>query len=294
MIYCIGNNNYDVFFESGVLTGGSPGGSMLNVSVSLGRMNLPVAFLSRLGDDSLAGFIRSFLEENRVITGYLVVRKGKKTSLALAMLDEHKRPEYSFYGSAEPPVKFNNIGFKPGDILVLGSSYAIQDNTYDTVDELLAKATAASAISIYDPNIRKKCTSGFNNASARARRRIKQADLVKMSDEDMEAIGVSLDELAGEFPGKPFIVTKGSSDVVFRMGNKQQLVSVPPLNPVNTTGAGDAFNAGLVSEIFRNSANASSLHNLSDGFWRRAIEQGINTAAKVCQSKENFIPKPIE
>lgn len=293
MIYCIGNNNYDVFFESGVLTGGSPGGSLLNVSVSLGRMNVGVAFLSRLGDDRLAGLIRSFLKENHVITDYLVVREGKKTSLALAMLDQHKRPEYSFYGSAEPPVKFNNIGFKPGDILVLGSSYAIQDSTYDTVDELLAKATAASALSIYDPNIRKKCVSGHNNASERAQHRIKQADLVKMSDEDMEAIGVSLDELAGEFPGKPFIVTRGSNDVVFRMGNKQQLVSVPPLDPVNTTGAGDAFNAGLVSEIFRNNANASPLRDLPLDFWRQAIAQGINTAAKVCLSKENFIPKPI-
>ncbi len=291
MIYCVGNNNYDIFFDCGTLSGGSPGGSMLNVAVSLGRMGLPVTLLTRLGDDLLAGLVRKFLEESNVETNHVAVMEGKKTSLALAVLDKEKRPQYSFYGSPEPPVKFQDVRFAAGDILVTGSSYAIQDSTWETVDKLMVNASEQGAIRIYDPNIRKKCIAGFSEAEARAMHRINQAEVVKMSDEDLNAIGKDIEALAGSFPEKAFILTRGSEDVLFRKGQKQFGVKVPLLKPVNTTGAGDAFNAGMLSVLHEKLKRGTILSLLPYAAWKEAIERGINTAAQVCLSKENFIPK---
>lgn len=291
MIYCVGNNNYDIFFDNSKLSGGSPGGSMLNVAVSLGRMGIPVAFLTRLGDDQLAGFIRTFLEESNVATNHVAVLEGKKTSLALAMLDEEKKPQYSFYGSQEPPVEFQEISFAATDLLVTGSSYAIQDTTRMAVDDLMISAGEAGAVRIYDPNIRKKCVAGFSDAVARAMHRINQAEVVKISDEDMHAIGKDMEALTGKFPEKPFILTRGSEAVIFRKGHKQFAVKVPLLKPVNTTGAGDAFNAGMLSVLHEKLKRGIKLNLLTDADWKAAIERGINAAAKVCLSKENFIPK---
>jgi fructokinase len=291
MIYCVGNNNYDIFFGNGRLSGGSPGGSMLNVAVSLGRMALPVTFLTRLGDDQLAGFVRTFLEESNVATNHIAVLEGKKTSLALAILDKEKKPQYSFYGSQEPPVEFQDIRFAAGDMLVTGSSYAIQDTTWKAVDDLMMRAGEAGTVRVYDPNIRKKCIAGFSEAGARAMHRIDQAEVVKMSDEDLHAIGKDIEALAICFPEKPFILTRGSADVIFRKGQKQFVVKVPSLKPVNTTGAGDAFNAGMLSVLHEKLKTGTNLNLIPDVAWKEAIERGINTAAQVCLSKDNFIPK---
>ncbi len=291
MIYCVGNNNYDIFFDCGTLSGGSPGGSMLNVAVSLGRMTLPVTFLTRLGDDRLAAFVRKFLEDNNVETNQVEVLEGKKTSLALAMLDEEKKPQYSFYGSQEPPVEFREVRFAAGDMLVTGSSYAIQDATWKAVDDLMMRAGEAGAVRVYDPNIRKKCIAGFSEAEARAMHRIDQAEVVKLSDEDLHAIGQDVEELAGSFPEKPFILTQGAADVIFRKGQQQFTVKVASLEPVNTTGAGDAFNAGMLSVLHEELKRGANLSLLPDAAWKEAIKRGITTAAQVCLSKENFIPK---
>ena len=106
MIYCIGNNNYDIFFEDNRLTGGAPGGSMLNVAVSLGRLGADVQLVTTLGDDPLGRMILWFLKNNRVGTDFIQASPSRQTSLAVAFLDEAKKPVYTFYGETKQAEQF--------------------------------------------------------------------------------------------------------------------------------------------------------------------------------------------
>lgn len=294
MVYCIGNNNFDIFFDQGKILAGAPGGSMLNVAVSLGRMNVPVQLITRTGDDKLADILVDFLHDNHVRVDYLTRMAGKKTSLALAFLDKRKKPAYSFYGAKEPTPEFEDIRFKAQDILLFGSSYAIDDYTLEPVDKVIAAAHSKGVLCVYDPNIRQKCASAIQNVPQRVLKRMGVADIVKMSDEDLLAIGLNIDELIQKMPEKYFILTRGAAPVEFRRGNNSFLMDVPAIEPVNTTGAGDAFSAGIIGELSTKNITKTNLHGLDRTFWRKAIAAGIDRAASVCQSHENYLSKPTQ
>ena len=65
-IYTIGETVYDVIFQQGQIKTGKAGGSMLNASVSLGRIGLDVSFISEVGNDDLGNVILHFLKVNNV------------------------------------------------------------------------------------------------------------------------------------------------------------------------------------------------------------------------------------
>ena len=60
-IYTIGETVYDIIFKNCQPIAAKAGGSMLNSSVSLGRLGLPVSFISEIGKDQVGGFIFVFL-----------------------------------------------------------------------------------------------------------------------------------------------------------------------------------------------------------------------------------------
>ena len=293
MVYCIGNNNYDVFFEGDRITSGVPGGSMLNVAVSLGRMSVNVQLITTLGNDALGDMVLRFLKENHVGTDFIQYSQTKQTSLAVAFLDEAKKPAYTFYGEtkvAEEPVR---PYMKQGDILLYGSSFAIHPNTSPEVDAMIDYAQHAGVIKVYDPNIRKKCAFQVEGAYEKAMQRIAQADVVKLSDEDSKALGISAEKISQKFPEKIMVMTQGKHPVLLMHQGEKLETPVKAVDPVNTTGAGDAFNAGFIQAMVEEKIQRHQFNGISYEFWLRALSKGIETAAKVCQSAENYVPNTV-
>ena len=65
-IHTAGETVFDIIFENGVPTGGNPGGSVLNSSVSLGRLGLNPRFLTDFCNDMLGENIKKFLIYNTI------------------------------------------------------------------------------------------------------------------------------------------------------------------------------------------------------------------------------------
>ncbi len=65
-IYAIGETLFDIIFKESQPQAGKPGGAMLNSTVSLGRIGLPVSLISEYGDDDIGRIIDKFLKENGV------------------------------------------------------------------------------------------------------------------------------------------------------------------------------------------------------------------------------------
>jgi len=97
MIYTLGETLLDIIINHNDAITATPGGAMLNVAVSLARRNSAVALISELGDDNVGAKVKRFLEKEGIDTTLLQFCKTAKTSLALAFLDEHAKPSYSFY-----------------------------------------------------------------------------------------------------------------------------------------------------------------------------------------------------
>jgi fructokinase len=92
---------------------------MLNASVTLGRLKIPVRFVSEYGADEVGELVESFLIRNGVDTSYIYRYKDGKSAVALAFLDENLNASYSFYKLY--PQKRLDIELPPvdrGDIVI--------------------------------------------------------------------------------------------------------------------------------------------------------------------------------
>lgn len=291
MVYCIGNNNYDIFFNNRQVIGGSPGGSMLNVAVSLGRMGVAVQLITSLAKDHPGNIIAGFLAENGVALDYADFSENRKTSIALAALDDAGKPVYSFYGSPEEFPELRTADLGSDDVLLFGSSYAIHPSTSPVVEQWIARATQNNVVKVYDPNIRKKCAFQIEGAIDKAQMRMRQADIIKLSDEDLQAVGMTQKRLRQQFSDKIIVLTQGEGPVLFFHGSQTAEIPTNKITPENTTGAGDAFNAGLIRVISQQRITLKDLKNVPLQTWISIIESANDAAATVCCSSENYVPK---
>ncbi|MBK9390063.1 MAG: hypothetical protein IPN68_07690 [Bacteroidetes bacterium] len=125
-IYGVGETVLDIIFKGGQPQAAKAGGSVLNSVVSMGRMGLPVSFISEYGMDDVGELIDNFLNENGVNTSSVHRFEDGSTSLALAFLNEKNDAHYTFY--KDFPGKRLDIDFphlQKEDILQFGSFYAI-------------------------------------------------------------------------------------------------------------------------------------------------------------------------
>ena len=87
-IYGIGETVLDIIFKEDQPQAAKAGGSVLNSVVSMGRMGLPVSFISEYGQDNVGDLIDKFLKDNGVNTSSVHRFQDGSTSLALAFLNE--------------------------------------------------------------------------------------------------------------------------------------------------------------------------------------------------------------
>ncbi|MCX6302264.1 MAG: PfkB family carbohydrate kinase [Bacteroidia bacterium] len=135
-IYGIGETLLDIIFKNSQPQAAKPGGAMLNSTVSLGRIALPVYLISEYADDDVGSMIDKFLHENGVGTTYVDHYKDGKTALAIAVLNEKNDASYTFYKNY--PSKRLEMTFpviRKDDIVLCGSIYAITTEIAHTPDE---------------------------------------------------------------------------------------------------------------------------------------------------------------
>lgn len=70
-IFGIGETVLDIIFKDGQPQAAKAGGSVLNSVVSMGRMNLPVSFISEYALDDVGNLIDNFLKDNGVDSSYV-------------------------------------------------------------------------------------------------------------------------------------------------------------------------------------------------------------------------------
>jgi fructokinase len=293
-IFAIGETVFDIIFKNGKPISSTPGGSMLNTAVSLGRLGLDVHFISEYGNDRIGEAVDDFLRSNGVGTEY-VYRYGEyPSSLALAFLDGDNNAEYSFY--KQYPDKRLDIAFPEptgDDIIIYGSFYGIEPDIYARLKPFLTEAHHKNTLVIYDPNFRRAHLSKMDIYRPIMMENFAHADIIKGSDEDFEHIfGARTVEETWEHIGKMcdmLIYTANKENVKLCMSGVYASYCVPPVTPVSTIGAGDSFNAGLISGLIAKEINREKLKDMHFGKRASIIERAIKFAGHVCQSYDNYI-----
>jgi fructokinase len=293
-IYGIGETVLDIIFKDNQPQAAKAGGSVLNSVVSIGRMDLPVSFISEYGKDDVGNLIDSFLKNNGVNTSSVHRFHDGSTSLALAFLDEKNDAHYTFY--KDFPSKRLDIDFpviEKDDIVQCGSFYAIWPEIREKFKKFIRTAKENGAMVLYDPNFRKTHVSELNILKPLVIENMKMASLLRGSDEDFKNIfGAETPDQAWEVVKKYckcLVYTANVEGVHVRTTSFSGNFPVQKITPVSTIGAGDNFNAGMITSIYQNNFKNDQLDKLTEKEWVKIISTAVDFATHVCLSYENYI-----
>jgi fructokinase len=290
----IGETVFDIIFRNGQPQAAKAGGAVLNSAISMGRVNLPVSFVSEYGLDDVGLIIDNFLINNGVDTSRVHRFEDGKTTLALAFLDEKSDAHYSFYQNYPGErLKVKELVVNQDDIMLCGSFYAIGPDIRPKFRELVMSARQNGAMIIYDPNFRTSHLSELESLKPVIIENIQMADIVRGSNEDFANIfGTGNVEETYEVI-KPYckvlVYTASVDGVYVRTPSLSGRFPVRKITPVSTIGAGDNFNAGMITSIYRQRITRDRLVSLTEEEWTGIINMAVDFATHVCLSYENYV-----
>ena len=293
-IFGIGETVLDIIFKNGQPQAAKAGGSVLNSIVSMGRMELPVSFISEYGLDDVGHLIDNFLKNNGVNTSFVHRFHQGSTALALAFLDEKNDAHYSFY--KDFPGKRLEIDFpviEKNDIVQCGSFYAIWPEIRKKFKKFIYSANEKGALIVYDPNFRPTHLSELDTLKPLIIENMKMANIIRGSDEDFKNIfGLNNADEAWEVVKnycKCLVFTANVEGVYVRTTSFSGKFPVQKITPVSTIGAGDNFNAGMITSIYHHNIKKEHLEKLTEKEWAKVITTAVAFATNVCLSYENYI-----
>ena len=304
MIYGIGETVFDIVFDhSQRPVSGCPGGSVFNSMISIGRSGKHGAFIGEVGDDQIGELTRQFLRSNGIDDSCVVTNRGNKSHLSIAFLDEEAKAHYTFYKDYQAQMlDFATPRFAEGDFFLFGSYFVLNARLRARTAQTIEAAKRGRATLLYDINFRASHASEAETVRETIRGNMRIADIVKASNEDIHNAFGTEDwrEVYHKEIGRCceyFICTEGSKGATLIWSGGELHVAAQKLTPVNTIGAGDSFNAGLVCGLeeggFVPKEMAADKERAAEQI-AAAMENGVRFASEVCLSSDNYIASPQE
>src|ERR1700733_4360489 len=227
------------------------GGSASITAIAAARLGLRVALAAAIGDDAAGNFMLAELAR----AGGVAIRAQLPTGMTVAL----SRGEDRAILTAEGAIPTLTTADVPPDLLsrarhVHVSSYFLLEQTLGPgLPALLAAARAAGASTSLDTNWDPSGAWGasfFPDVLA-------QADLLLPNEaEALRMAGAAtLPDAVSTLTrtGGAIAVKLGARGALYADGSGQYLATPPPVSPVDATGAGDCFNAGLLAGLLRGS-----------------------------------------
>jgi len=291
-IFAVGETTYDIVFKNNQPSHAVVGGSALNTAVSLGRLKLPVHFISRIGNDTIGNLSAKFLTENGVDCRY-ISRFDGQSRIALAFLDEANNASYQFYhGNKSPRIAFPQV--KVDDIVHFGSLNALNNKGRKNLLSFLGKASKVGAIVIYDPNIRNVSDADRATTIAKVEENMALSTIVKGSTQDfIRLYGTSdcdmLFQKFRNFGVKALFITDGDQPTILKTELLEKSYNIQPVEAISTIGAGDNFSAGIIYGLWKNNILSNNIETTDEQVWDEIVSYAHRFAREVCLSEMNYI-----
>lgn len=219
--------------------------------------DIEVAYLSAIGDDEPSDRLRSFIESAGIVPN-LAVRAGASVGLYMISLKDGER-SFSYWRSASAARTLADSltelpGLSAGDIAyVSGITMAIlPDDGRECLLDALAKARAAGVHVAFDPNLRPRLWDDTSIMCDWIMRTAAVADIALPSFEDEQgyfgdANTRATAERYSNAGATTVVVKDGDGPVLLRCDDTETSVPTEPATQVvDTTAAGDSFNAGFL------------------------------------------------
>lgn len=268
--------------------GGAPGNTAVGLA-KLGHEN--VFFSGKVGADFFGSFLQNVLDENNVNTAHLIKDPKHSTTLAFVSLDQNGERDFSFYSGAHDQLEhndFRDIDMEAVRIMQFGSLTQSNFGAALATSNMIARAHQAGVYVSYDPNVRPPLWKDMDYLRQVVLDTIKLVDMVKVNEEEMEFLtGETEPEKAAEVLWSKnlqmLLITLGEKGAYWKTANDSGVEGIEPVKAIDTTGAGDAFNAGLLLQLFPH-VDSGTLNMSSDQI-KEAVSFANRVAAQSTQKK---------
>lgn len=278
------------------------GGAPANVCGAFSRLGGTSAIITQLGKDPFGDKIVDEFTEYNINCDYIRRTDNANTSLAFVSLQKDGNREFSFYR-------------KPGADMLYDKNY-IQREWFDDCQIMhfcsvslgdfpmrdahriaIEYAREAGAIISFDPNLRPALWNSKEDMIQAVKDYIPQADIVKISDEELEdicdsnVIETALDSL---FTGnvKLVIYTEGAKGAsAFTRRNRAYAEGIR-VKAVDTTGAGDGFIGSFLYCLAKDGITVNDIEELTSDTLSTYLEYANRFSAKSVMKEGSLASYP--
>ena len=264
------------------------GGAVFNTAIALGRLGARAGMLTGLSRDMFGDQLADALKASDVDTTH-IIRSDRPSTLAFVKLEDGQA-SYSFFdeNSAGRMIRPEDMPALPSDVTALffGGISLASDPSASAYAALLERQGGSRAVMI-DPNIRPLFITDAEGYRRRMAAMIRQADIVKVSDEDLNWLNpaplTQAEKISAMLDTGPsvVIVTQGAEGAIATLADGTS-ITVPAVktNVVDTIGAGDTFNAGFLAKLSElDLLTPEALGTLDPDALRDAMTYGARVAA---------------
>ena len=237
----------------------NPGGAPGNFLAALNAYGKKTAFLGKVGDDAFGHLLLGTLNQAGIETKGIVVDPTVFTTLAFVTFDESGDRSFSF---ARKPGADTQLTWEEVDKTIIDEAKVFHFGTLSLTDEpvrtttqkAVAYAKEKGKLITCDPNLRKPLWPSEAAAKEQIEWSLNQADVVKISDEEVEYLWnctpeEGADKLLTECGVSLAMVTLGPNGCLLKTANACFRTPSPKVHPIDTTGAGDIFGGSAVSRL---------------------------------------------
>lgn len=254
----------------------NPGGAPCNVLAMLNRLGKKTAFIGKVGNDQFGKMLKEVVEESGTDVSGLAMDEQVHTTLAFVHTFPDGDREFSFYRNpgadmmltkeeVDPEIIKNARIFHFG---TLSSTHAgVREATRYAIDVAKENGLLVS----FDPNLREPLWESLDQAKEEILYGMSRCDILKISDNEMEFMTGTTDynkgvEMLREQFDIPLIcVTLGREGS--RAYYRDMIVEAAPFvreDTIETTGAGDTFEACTLNYILEHGLEGLTEENLKE------------------------------
>ena len=277
------------------------GGSPFNVAVGLARMRQPVALFSAISTGAMGARLVRALQQEGVDTTP-VARVAAPTTVSMVEVNAEGVPSYRFHGAgcADSLLPREALAKVPKAKAYQFGSYAMVVEPTASTLLALARREHERALIAYDPNIRTHVEPKIDRWRQALLSMLPLTHLLKISAEDLDLLAPGLDpyRAAREWLDcgvSMVVVTRGREGALAWTPTHHVVSHARPAQVVDTVGAGDTFQAALLTALSeRDALEPDALARLNAAALSDVMAFAATAAAITCSRRGADLPRRNE
>ena len=273
-----------------------PGGAPANFLAALTKYGYRTGLVGKVGEDTFGKLLVGTVKDAGIETKGIVMDSNVFTTLAFVTFSPDGDRSFSF---ARKPGADTQLAWEEVDQSLIDEAKVFHFGTLSLTDEpvrtttqkCVAYAKAQGKLITCDPNLRKPLWRSEEEAKEQILWSLHQADVVKISDDEVDFLWgctpeEGADKLLKEYGVSLAMVTLGPKGCLLKTAGAACQVVSPKVHPVDTTGAGDIFGGSAVSRLLDLNKPIAELTNEDLHF----IGSFASTAASLSTEHPGGIP----